>query len=44
MSGFERLKIYLHDELNRLSQMTQNQGTQAKIYAIQQAIARLEEF
>ena len=44
MSEFDRLKLQLHNELNRLKDMTQNAETMAKIHAIQQAIAKLEEF
>ncbi len=43
-SEFEMTKIQLHNELNRLMEMTQNQDTKAKIHAIQQALARLEEY
>lgn len=47
MSGgsvFEMTKLQLHNELNRLRELTQNADTIAKIHAIQQAIAKLEEY
>lgn len=43
-SDFEMTKLQLHNELNRLKDMTQNAETMAKIHAIQQAIAKLEEY
>lgn len=43
-SDFEMLKLELHNQLNRLKEMVQNAETIAKIHAIQQCIARLEEF
>lgn len=42
-SDFECIKLELHNQLNRLKDLTQNAETMAKIHAIQQAIAKLEE-
>jgi hypothetical protein len=42
-SDFEMMKLELHNQLNALKELTQNADTVAKIHAIQQCIARLEE-